>query len=72
VKVSGVRACAHDRVVMRSGWRDAWLSSGWELLVGGVLLILSYEWFWETAGGIWQTWHNGIGTAAAVLGPWFI
>jgi hypothetical protein len=46
-----------------------------ELLVGCVLLVLSWEWFWETTGAIWDIWHNWrgvVGTVVAVLGPWFI
>jgi hypothetical protein len=37
-----------------------------------VLLVLSWEWFWETTGSIFQTWRNGVGAAAAILGPLFI
>jgi hypothetical protein len=48
-------------------WRDAWLSPGAELIIGLVLLVLSYEWFWETGGAVWQTWHRGVGAIAAVL-----
>jgi len=67
------------RVVRRRWWRrnrggvwDLWLPPWAELIVGCALLVLSWEWFWETTGAIWQTWHNGVGTVAAVLSAWFI
>jgi hypothetical protein len=53
-------------------WQDAWLSPGWELIVGCALLILSWEWFWQSTGAIWDNWHNRIGTVAAVLSLRFI
>jgi hypothetical protein len=55
-----------------SGWRDAWLPPWAELVVGCVLLIFSWEWFWETTGAVWDGWHKVVGTLATVLGPWFI
>jgi hypothetical protein len=56
----------------RPTWRDAWLSPGAELLVGIVLFVLSWEWFWETAGGVWETWHKVVGTIATPLSWYFI
>jgi len=56
----------------RSAWQDAWLTPTAELVVGCVFLVLSWEWFWETSGAIWQDWHRRLGTVATVLGPWFV
>jgi hypothetical protein len=47
----------------RARWFDAWLSPPEaELLVGLALFLLSWEWFWETVGAIWDNWHNIVGT----------
>lgn len=51
----------------RPTWRDAWLTPGVEMVVGIVLFVLSWEWFWESTGSIFQTWHNVVGTIATVL-----
>jgi hypothetical protein len=51
---------------------DLWLAPGVELVVGCVLLVLSWGWFWESTGAVWHTWHNGIGTVAVVLSAWFV
>ena len=40
--------------------------------VGLALFLLSWEWFWETAGGVWENWHNVVGTVATVLSWNFI
>ncbi len=53
-------------------WEDASVDPGVELVVGCVLLVVSWSWFWQTGGAVWDTWHNGLGAVAAVLGPWFI
>jgi len=47
-------------------WRD-WLAPGVELMVGLVLLVLSWEWFWETTGAVWENWHKIVGTISAFL-----
>jgi hypothetical protein len=57
----------------RPTWRDAWLSPPEaELIVGLGLFLLSWEWFWETGGAVWQNWHNVVGTIATVLSWTFI
>jgi hypothetical protein len=43
-----------------------------ELAVGCVLLVLSWEWFWESTGSIFETWRSVVGAVAAILGPFFI
>jgi predicted RNA-binding Zn-ribbon protein involved in translation (DUF1610 family) len=53
--------------------RLSYLWPSWfELIVGCVLLIVSWEWFWETTGGVWTTWRKVIGAVAVFLSPWFI
>jgi hypothetical protein len=54
------------------GLLDVWLPPEFELALGCVVLIVSWEWFWMTGGAVWGGWHNRIGTLAVVLGPWFI
>ena len=57
---------------MTNSWRDAWLSPGAELIVGLVLVHVSWNWFWETGGAVWSTWHNAVGTIATFLCWYFI
>ena len=42
------------------------------MVVGIVLFVLSWEWFWESTGSIFQTWHNVVGTIATVLSGTFM
>jgi hypothetical protein len=51
----------------RPTWRDAWLSPVAELIVGIGLLLFSFEWFWESTGGVWRNWHTVVGAFATVL-----
>ena len=57
---------------MTNSWRDAWLSPGAELIVGLGLFLLSWEWFWETMGAVWENWRNVVGTIATFLSWRFI
>lgn len=72
-----VRTTAHDpgavkllRLVGR--WEDASVAPWAELVLGCVLLVVSWSWFWESSGAIWDTWRKAVGAVAVVLGPWLI